>query len=223
MRALWPRARPAAHWPEGPVCGTCYARALEAKGCCPECGETRRLMRYPGYEEPAVVSAPARPLTISAGGAAPRRHPTPAVCADAASFTTGSPNFSGTDLSALPSGSTSCLTSSAPLAPRRTRSSGWAAAPRSRCSLRSPAASCRAPMRRSIVTPPTRQSGDSSISSSRPGRCRHAIPRSLGSSGGQNSSWRRTTRNRRCARLLTGSCCAGTGERASGRCSTTVF
>jgi hypothetical protein len=41
------------------------------------------------------VSAPARPLTISTGGAAPRRHPTPAVCADAASFTTGSPNFSG--------------------------------------------------------------------------------------------------------------------------------
>jgi hypothetical protein len=42
--------RPAAHWPEGPVCGTCYARALSAKDECPGCGQTRRLMRYPGYE-----------------------------------------------------------------------------------------------------------------------------------------------------------------------------
>lgn len=44
--------RPAAHWPEGPVCGTCYPRALAAKGSCPGCGQTRRLMRYPGYEKP---------------------------------------------------------------------------------------------------------------------------------------------------------------------------
>jgi hypothetical protein len=44
--------RPAAQWLEGPVCASCYRRALAAKGSCPECGETRRLMRYPGYEEP---------------------------------------------------------------------------------------------------------------------------------------------------------------------------
>lgn len=42
--------RPAAHWAEGPVCGSCYARALAARACCPECGETRRLMRYDGGE-----------------------------------------------------------------------------------------------------------------------------------------------------------------------------
>jgi hypothetical protein len=44
--------RPIAQWLEGPVCGSCYQRALAAKGSCPECGETRRLMRYPGYQEP---------------------------------------------------------------------------------------------------------------------------------------------------------------------------
>jgi len=44
--------RPVAHWPEGPVCGTCYPRALAAKDICPECGQRRRLMRYPGYQEP---------------------------------------------------------------------------------------------------------------------------------------------------------------------------
>jgi hypothetical protein len=40
--------RPTAHWPEGPVCSTCYHRALSAKGTCPSCGRTRRLLRYPG-------------------------------------------------------------------------------------------------------------------------------------------------------------------------------
>lgn len=44
--------RPMAQWPEGPVCGSCYQRALGAKGECPECGQTRRLMHYPGYLEP---------------------------------------------------------------------------------------------------------------------------------------------------------------------------
>ena len=44
--------RPMAQWPEGPVCGSCYQRALAAKDICPECGETRRLMRYRGHEEP---------------------------------------------------------------------------------------------------------------------------------------------------------------------------
>lgn len=42
--------RPAAHWPEGPVCRSCYDRALDAKGVCPRCGEQRRLMRYDGSE-----------------------------------------------------------------------------------------------------------------------------------------------------------------------------
>jgi hypothetical protein len=44
--------RPTAQWLEGPVCGSCYQRALAAKGSCPACGETHRLMRYPGFAEP---------------------------------------------------------------------------------------------------------------------------------------------------------------------------
>ncbi len=46
------RRRVTAHWPEGPVCGTCYQHALAAKARCPSCGQTRRLLRYPGFEEP---------------------------------------------------------------------------------------------------------------------------------------------------------------------------
>jgi hypothetical protein len=44
------RRRPTAHWPEGPVCRSCYDRALDAKGAGPRCGEQRRLMRYDGGE-----------------------------------------------------------------------------------------------------------------------------------------------------------------------------
>lgn len=65
--------RPAAHWPEGPVCGTCYARALDTKGCCPECAQTRRLMRYAGYEEPVCrecAGAPAHNLCGRCGAEA---------------------------------------------------------------------------------------------------------------------------------------------------------
>ena len=43
--------RPTAHWPEGPVCSTFYHRALSAKGTCPACGQTRRLLRYPRFTE----------------------------------------------------------------------------------------------------------------------------------------------------------------------------
>ena len=46
------RQRPVtAHWLEGPVCATCYRRALSAKDCCPGCGQTRRLLRYPGHPD----------------------------------------------------------------------------------------------------------------------------------------------------------------------------
>jgi integrase len=44
--------RPMAQWPEGPVCNRCYHRALAAKDRCPKCGETRRLLRYPGFPDP---------------------------------------------------------------------------------------------------------------------------------------------------------------------------
>ena len=44
--------RVGAHWPEGPVCGSCYSRALAAKDSCPSCGQTRRLLHYPGFPTP---------------------------------------------------------------------------------------------------------------------------------------------------------------------------
>jgi hypothetical protein len=44
--------RPVAQWPEGPVCNRCYHRALAAEDRCPSCGETRRLLRYPGFPDP---------------------------------------------------------------------------------------------------------------------------------------------------------------------------
>ena len=69
--------RPMAHWPEGPVCSTCYHRALSAKGTCPACGQTRRLMRYPGFERAGLPRLRRRcRSTTSAGGAAPRKRPT---------------------------------------------------------------------------------------------------------------------------------------------------
>lgn len=44
--------RPTAHWPEGPVCASCYGRALAAKDTCPACGHTRRLLHYPDFDAP---------------------------------------------------------------------------------------------------------------------------------------------------------------------------
>jgi hypothetical protein len=65
--------RPAAHWQEGPVCGSCYARALAANDPCPQCGQTRRLMRYPGHQEPVCrvcAGAPAHNLCGRCGAEA---------------------------------------------------------------------------------------------------------------------------------------------------------
>lgn len=43
------------------MCGSCYQRALAAKDTCPKCEQTRRLMRYPGYEEPVCRSCAGAP------------------------------------------------------------------------------------------------------------------------------------------------------------------
>lgn len=37
-----------ARWPEGPVCGRCYASALRRRGVCTSCSEQRRLVDPPG-------------------------------------------------------------------------------------------------------------------------------------------------------------------------------
>jgi hypothetical protein len=55
--------RAQAHWPEGPVCANCYQRALRAKGSCPGCGQTRRLLTYPGFREPVCRDCAGAPPT----------------------------------------------------------------------------------------------------------------------------------------------------------------
>lgn len=62
--------RVSAHWHEGPVCPACYHRALAAKGQCPTCGETRRLMIYPGWPGPVCstcAGAPAQSICTVCG------------------------------------------------------------------------------------------------------------------------------------------------------------
>ncbi len=39
---------PTARWPEGPVCDPCYTAALQRRGPCAGCGQTRRLIAPPG-------------------------------------------------------------------------------------------------------------------------------------------------------------------------------
>lgn len=53
--------RPAAHWHEGPICQKCYDRALAAKGTCPSCGDHRRLLIYPGFDEPVCAACAGQP------------------------------------------------------------------------------------------------------------------------------------------------------------------
>lgn len=60
--------RVCAHWHEGPVCAPCYNRALAAKGRCPQCGHTRRLMPHPGWPDPVCSTcAGAPPLAVCTG------------------------------------------------------------------------------------------------------------------------------------------------------------
>lgn len=59
--------RPAtARWPEGPVCEPCYRTALQRRGPCQGCQQTRRLIHPPG---PAATRC-----TDCAGTALPGRH-----------------------------------------------------------------------------------------------------------------------------------------------------
>jgi len=42
------RRPPTVRWPEGPVCESCYRAALQRRGGCAGCGQTRRLVDPPG-------------------------------------------------------------------------------------------------------------------------------------------------------------------------------
>lgn len=43
-------------WADGPACSSCYRGFMRAKGTCPQCGQSRRLLPYPG--QPQAVCAP---------------------------------------------------------------------------------------------------------------------------------------------------------------------
>ena len=50
-----------ARWHEGPVCSTCYRHGLAVKGRCPGCGQTRRLMVYPGQSTKVCATCAGAP------------------------------------------------------------------------------------------------------------------------------------------------------------------
>gem|GEM_PF-4917324 len=59
--------RVTAHWPEGPICATCYRRALNAKDTCPSCAQTRRLLIYPGFPDPVCSDCAGAPAAHVCG------------------------------------------------------------------------------------------------------------------------------------------------------------
>ena len=54
---------PAARWPEGPVCDTCYTSALCRRGACTACGQQRRLIAPPGPGAIMCADCAGLPLT----------------------------------------------------------------------------------------------------------------------------------------------------------------
>jgi hypothetical protein len=54
---------PAARWPEGPVCDTCYTTALRRRGTCGACGQQRRLVAPPGPEARICADCAGLPVT----------------------------------------------------------------------------------------------------------------------------------------------------------------
>jgi hypothetical protein len=54
---------PAARWPDGPVCDTCYTLALRRRGACAACGQQRRLIAPPGPDPAQCADCAGLPLT----------------------------------------------------------------------------------------------------------------------------------------------------------------
>ena len=54
---------PAARWPEGPVCDTCYTTALRRRGTCGTCGQQRRLVSPPGPGAGTCADCAGLPVT----------------------------------------------------------------------------------------------------------------------------------------------------------------
>ena len=58
VRALRAGPTPAARWPEGPVCDTCYTSTLRRRGTCAGCGDTRTTrVTARAHRGPIVVTA----------------------------------------------------------------------------------------------------------------------------------------------------------------------
>ena len=57
------RRPPAARWPEGPVCDPCYTAALQRRGACAGCGQTRRLLDPPGPDATRCADCAGQPIT----------------------------------------------------------------------------------------------------------------------------------------------------------------
>ena len=54
---------PQARWPEGPVCDPCYTTALQLRGQCASCGQTRRLVAPPGPDADTCSGCAGIPVT----------------------------------------------------------------------------------------------------------------------------------------------------------------
>ena len=95
---------PAAHFPDGYLCGTCLRAALDIRGACPGCGTTRALPgRRPAGQRPSAATAPASPATSpactattkatwpAAGSATPAPSPRPSPRSSAPAVTSPPP------------------------------------------------------------------------------------------------------------------------------------
>jgi hypothetical protein len=57
------RRPPTARWPEGPVCDPCYNQALQRRGGCAGCEQTRRLVDPPGPDATRCADCAGQPIT----------------------------------------------------------------------------------------------------------------------------------------------------------------
>jgi hypothetical protein len=53
---------PTARWPEGPVCEPCYRAALQRRGACAGCAQTRRLVDPPGTDATRCADCAGQPI-----------------------------------------------------------------------------------------------------------------------------------------------------------------
>jgi hypothetical protein len=89
------RAAKAANW-EGPICRTCYAKAVHTRGPCADCGADRLLPGRLDHARRSAETAPGSPATSSATVAGSKAICTPRGSAPAAPCPTNSTRHSTT-------------------------------------------------------------------------------------------------------------------------------